>query len=658
MSATGNQDMDTSALGQAGNPGAVVTSINGQDTTGASALNVDGNEPRKQRVRPKLPPPTSIVEEQKKKRLLNKKQKPPNLNIPKEDNNPKEENKMKQPSIKEFVQFTKKKAEEKESAEKEEEHYFNQKDPEDKSREATIMEVFHGICHIEERFHQAIKANDEKWKAAKRIDEKRIVALTKMVKSQGNRLTLLETTHKKVMKGNLTEIMEINRQIYGGEFKKTTNKAENELRKTEESAKAAQDELGIWADEPEFILDELEEAGSSLRTPFVQTPRNIPSPITPNTHGAFYRVKQKTKSGPNQPGQNAEKGKNINNHQEKPKERTWADVSKLNIPTEVMETKDPREYAQKVASLNKIVPNHIPEERPEAARKPKVAADMEKIANVIGIKNINWSETRTHAVGHEKNKGDARREVLAKGPTYAEARVRYAILHINSRMGIPINKLPITEAWSASNVESKIMWIKADRETISLIKNVKAEAHRLRRPINIEFMEWTPGNHRQIREDIKGRCSRLKEFNKHWWVKVVPGAPGNSNFQIEVSHSKRKKFIKTDYNLFMEIPLTNEPEGPQSAEKKEKKRTRLEQDPDEQRSYRDIMKDIESRISDAYEEAHDAIQGSNQRHYRDLISSSFMVGETCSMLCQSVICVMCESSHNWTHPHHKKQRHP
>ena len=86
MSATGNQDMDTSALGQAGNPGAVVTSNNGQDTVGASALNVDGTEHRKQRVKPKLPPPTSIVEEQKKKQLLNKKQKPPNLKIPKEDN--------------------------------------------------------------------------------------------------------------------------------------------------------------------------------------------------------------------------------------------------------------------------------------------------------------------------------------------------------------------------------------------------------------------------------------------------------------------------------------------------------------------------------------------------------------------------------------------
>ena len=123
-------------------------------------------------------------------------------------------------------------------------------------------------------------------------------------------------------------------------------------------------------------------------------------------------------------------------------------------------------------------------------------------------------ETRTHSTGHEKNKGDARREVLAKGPSYAEARVRYAIYHLNCRMGIPSNKLRITEAWSASNVDSKIMWIKANRETINLIKQVKAEAHRKKQPINIDFMEWTPGNHCEIREEIKERCNRLKNFNK------------------------------------------------------------------------------------------------------------------------------------------------
>ena len=226
---------------------------------------------------------------------------------------------MKQQTLKEFVQFTKKKITEKE--EMEEDQFFNQRDPEDKSREATTLEVFHGFCHMEERFHQAIKANDEKWKVVKRIDENRIVALTRMVRSQANRLRLLESSHKKVMEGNLTEIMEINKQIYGGEFKKVTNKAENELKKSEDAAKAAQDAISLWADEPELILEELDEASNQPRTPFpfvktptIQTPHSAPTtgPITPNNQGAQNGPRQKTKSGHNQPGNNNSRNKNKN----------------------------------------------------------------------------------------------------------------------------------------------------------------------------------------------------------------------------------------------------------------------------------------------------------------------------------------------------------
>ena len=89
----------------------------------------------------------------------------------------------------------------------------------------------------------------------------------------------------------------------------------------------------------------------------------------------------------------------------------------------------------------------------------------------------------------------------------------------------------------------------------------------------------------------------------------MPGEPGNPNYQIEVSHSKHKKFIKTDYNLFMTIPLDKEPEGPRSGEKKGKKRTKLEQNPDELKNYREIMKDIKRKISEAYKDAYDALQG-------------------------------------------------
>ena len=51
--------------------------------------------------------------------------------------------------------------------------------------------------------------------------------------------------------------------------------------------------------------------------------------------------RQNAKNGNNQNGNNNNKNKNKNNN----KESTWAEISKLNIPTEVMETKDPREYA-------------------------------------------------------------------------------------------------------------------------------------------------------------------------------------------------------------------------------------------------------------------------------------------------------------------------
>ena len=116
-----------------------------------------------------------------------------------------------------------------------------------------------------------------------------------MVKSQGNRIRILENAHKKVMEGNLNEIMEINRQIYGGEFKKITNKAENELKKTEDAAKAAQAELGLWDNEPEPILEELDAAANQSATPLTnpQTPHTpaTPGPLTPNTHGARYGAK-------------------------------------------------------------------------------------------------------------------------------------------------------------------------------------------------------------------------------------------------------------------------------------------------------------------------------------------------------------------------------
>ena len=96
--------------------------------------------------------------------------------------------------------------------------------------------------------------------------------------------------------------------------------------------------------------------------------------------------------------------------------------------------------------------------------------------------------------------------------------------------------------------------------------------------------------------------------NKNWWTKVVPGTPGNPNYQIEVSHSNRRRFIRVDYDLFMSIPLDESSPADPGSGQKGKKKTRGYQNSDELKNFRDIMRDIDMKISNAYEIAYDALK--------------------------------------------------
>ena len=83
----------------------------------------------------------------------------------------------------------------------------------------------------------------------------------------------------------------------------------------------------------------------------------------------------------------------------------------------------------KTCCTKNIKPNHIVE--PKENKKPK-----EEDFQHNRYKNVNWSEVRSHQNGHEKNKGDARRETVAKANAFGDARMRYAIFYIDCRMGI------------------------------------------------------------------------------------------------------------------------------------------------------------------------------------------------------------------------------
>ena len=189
-----------------------------------------------------------------------------------------------------------------------------------------------------------------------------------------------------------------------------------------------------------------------------------------------------------------------------PKKQTWAQITALEILDEIMNEEDPAAYVEKLLVKNNGKPNHIHE--PKENRRPKVATDKEKIARTIHIKNINWNEARNHQVGHMKNKADARRETLAKANAYEDTRIRYAIYLLHCKLGIaPSKQRTITEAWSATQVESKIMWIRCDRGTVDMIRQVKKDNVT---PVDIEFMEFLPCNHMKIRNKIKQQCITLK----------------------------------------------------------------------------------------------------------------------------------------------------
>ena len=129
-----------------------------------------------------------------------------------------------------------------------------------------------------------------------------------------------------------------------------------------------------------------------FQTPFPSTPgapqiQETNTPMTPNTQGVLQGAKSKT-------GQQMFRFKSTKvNKQKDPKDppvtKTWAQTAALNIPKEIMQVTDNSTYVELLVEKNNIVANHVTEAK--APKKPKVAADMEKIASIIGIKNITWS---------------------------------------------------------------------------------------------------------------------------------------------------------------------------------------------------------------------------------------------------------------------------
>ena len=99
---------------------------------------------------------------------------------------------------------------------------------------------------------------------------------------------------------------------------------------------------------------------------------------------------------------------------------------------------------------------------------------MEKMASIIGIKNIRWCDIKAHHDNDVTMSINDDYKAVAKNRVYPAARIRHTPLLLHATLKINAEKLnTISEAWSAKNFKSNILWIKADRETIELIRDTR-----------------------------------------------------------------------------------------------------------------------------------------------------------------------------------------
>ena len=124
---------------------------------------------------------------------------------------------------------------------------------------------------------------------------------------------------------------------------------------------------------------------------------------------------------------------------------TYAQITQINV-TDEMRALNTGDYIKNIVEKNKLKTNKPPQPK---TRTP-TADPMDQMASIIGIRNVQWCDVKTHHDNNAARSTTDGYEAVAKHSTYAAARVRYAALLIHATLHIDTNKLDkITEASSA-----------------------------------------------------------------------------------------------------------------------------------------------------------------------------------------------------------------
>ena len=161
-------------------------------------------------------------------------------------------------------------------------------------------------------------------------------------------------------------------------------------------------------------------------------------------------------------------------------------------------------------------------------------SDMDKIAETIGILNVNWDDARSLKDGNKALNNRESSDFVAKDKSYAHARLKYAIGHVINKIladGTEEVARTFKEAWSAKSSSSNIQWVRCSRQAVSHLFTSRAKC---KADPGINFKAYVTHKYFSRKNDIETRCKLLKEIAPCLTVQLRPGDVGENNYQVHV----------------------------------------------------------------------------------------------------------------------------
>ena len=176
--------------------------------------------------------------------------------------------------------------------------------------------------------------------------------------------------------------------------------------------------------------------------------------------------------------------------------------------------------------------------------KPTYTKDeeMDKIGETIGILNVNWEDVRAWQDGNRSIIVNDSPEFIAKDNSYAQSRIDFAAAFIASKLeGCDDAAASIVEAWSSQNHTSRILWVRATRESVTKLFKTRFKC---KGDPGINFKAYVTKGQFENKKELDKKCKIFMDFDQEAHLQIRPGDSEEKDYQIWMRHRKNKEDIQ------------------------------------------------------------------------------------------------------------------